>query len=135
MSAVTVGFNAESGGIIPIATNILSFDVINSLNITYNTVTGDFTSFVGPGFYEVTWGAAWTGFATLVLLVDGVEVIPHGAMNIQSDWATESMIVQSSATTPIFAIGNSSSSAAAMTLFNNGALNVATGFVTIKKIN
>ncbi len=136
MSAATIGFDEATGGVIPVGANINSFHVINNKHITFDSVTGVFTSHDGPGLYEVTWGAAWTadGRANLVLRVDGVEVTPYGIIDTQSDWATESMLVKSHASRPKFAIGNSSSSNAAMILYNNGTPNVTTGFVTIKKI-
>ena len=91
-------------------------------------------STLGAGYYEITWGAAWTAAAPLVLRVDGVDLVDT-AINIQSDWATESIIVQSVSTTPTFAIGVPSGGLTNLQLWSaDTSLHGATAFMTIKKI-
>lgn len=127
MSAATIGTET----IDPDA-YIKSFVVQSAVSIVYNKATGVFTSYAGPGYYEVIFGAHWTRFSRLALSVDGSQVNPFGNMNSQEDWATEAIIVHSNAFTPTFAIG-----AAMDPLKLDGNTDVTgciTAFVTIKKL-
>lgn len=111
---------------------IKSFVTKSAVSIVYNKATGIFTSYAGPGHYEVIFGAHWTRFSRLALSVDGVQVNPFGNMNSQGDWATEAIIVHSTALSPTFAIG-----AALDPLKLDGGTDeqgCITAFVTIKKL-
>ena len=128
----TFANNGVAGSIAP-GNNILSFTLLSSSGITYSSVTGLFTSTAGPGFYEVIYGAKWTpATATLVLRVDGVEVNPASRLTTSADFATESIIIQSLAVTPTFALGNAAGPFTNMLLAGTGSNTSA--FISIKKI-
>ncbi len=120
------------------ASNIRQGETIKSMlslahnQIYYDTMTGLFTSEVGPGFYEIHFGGSWSPQSSLVLIVDGNEVNPcPNAPNLPT-WSRETLIVHATSPKPTFALGNAKNAPSPMSLVISGSNSAA--FITIKKI-
>jgi hypothetical protein len=92
---------------------------------------GVFTTTDGPGNYEVTFGAKWTGDTPIGLLVNGV-LVPGGQLEpVSNDYATISLIVISNTAITTFEIRH----LGATTMTLSGDADHTAAFITIKKIS
>lgn len=101
---------------------VKSFTQTNTKDVSYNPSTGQFTAEVGPGHYEIHYGANWSGNGVIALYVNGVE-IPSTA---NLTWARETIIINATDVKPTFTLGNSGGA--------KGPITYSSAFLTIKKV-